>query len=81
MVLIESVVLSLAGGFCGIVVGLVAVRLLERTEMLRGKLEADVGPGLFGMALTVALALGVAGGLYPAWRASRLQPGEALRAE
>ncbi len=81
MVLIESVALSLLGGACGIVVGLVAVRMLERTEMLRGKLEADLGPGLFAMALAVALGLGVAGGLYPAWRASRLEPGEALRAE
>jgi len=81
MVLIESMALSLLGGVCGIVIGLVAVRLLERTEMLRGKLEADIGLGLFGMALGVSLALGVAGGLYPAWRASRLQPGEALRAD
>lgn len=81
MVLIESVVLSLLGGILGILIGLVTVRMLEQTEMLRGKLEADLGPGLFGMALAVALGLGVAGGLYPAWCASRLQPGEALRAE
>ena len=81
MVLIESMALSLLGGVCGIVIGLVAVKWLEQTEMLRGKLEADLGLGLFAMALGVSLALGVAGGLYPAWRASRLQPGEALRAE
>ncbi len=81
MILIESVALSLLGGVCGIVGGLVTVKILEQTAMLHGKLEADLGPGLFGMALMVALGLGVAGGLYPAWRASRLQPGEALRAE
>ncbi|MBL9129197.1 MAG: ABC transporter permease [Verrucomicrobiales bacterium] len=81
MVLIESVVLSLVGGVFGSLVGVAAIRVLERTELLRGKLEADLGPGLFGMALLVALGLGVAGGWYPAWRASRLEPGEALRAE
>ena len=81
MVLLESLGLSLLGGVLGSIVGWVAVTMLERTEMLRGKLEAEIGPGLFLMALTVALGLGMAGGLYPAWRASRLQPGEALRAE
>ena len=81
MVLIESMALSVVGGVLGIGAGLIAVRLLEQTTMLRGKLEADLSPGLFGMALLVALGLGVTGGWYPAWRASRLQPGEALRAE
>ncbi len=35
----------------------------------------------FGSAIGVALLLGLLGGLYPAWRASRLQPVEALRYE
>jgi putative ABC transport system permease protein len=36
---------------------------------------------IFLRAIGVALALGVAGGLYPAFRATRLQPIEALRYE
>jgi len=36
---------------------------------------------VFGQAMAVALTLGVAGGLYPAYRASRLSPLEAIRYE
>lgn len=35
----------------------------------------------FVTAVGVALVLGLLGGIYPAWRASRLQPVEALRYE
>jgi putative ABC transport system permease protein len=36
---------------------------------------------LFGLALGIALGLGILGGLYPAFRGSRLHPSEALRQE
>lgn len=35
----------------------------------------------FMQALVVALLAGAVGGLYPAWRATRLRPVEALRYE
>ncbi len=81
MILGESLLLSLLGGALGCAAGVAAVKLLERTELLRGKLEADTGPALFLTAFGVALLLGALAGLYPAWRASRLQPSEALRNE
>lgn len=81
MILLESLVLSLAGGVLGTVVGVTATAILQRTEMLRGRLEADTGPALYLTALAVAVGLGLTGGLYPAWRASRMQPGVALRSE
>ncbi len=81
MILLESLVLSLLGGVIGTVVGVIATKVLEHTEIMRGRLEADTGAALYLTALTVAVGLGLAGGLYPAWRASRLQPGVALRSE
>ena len=79
MILFESLVLSFIGGILGSVLGYTAVRCLEETAMLRGKLEGDLSPQLFGMAFLIALGLGILGGLYPAWRGSRMPPGSALR--
>lgn len=81
MILYESVALSLCGGFVGIVVGVGVVKLLQATAVLRGKIEGETSLLLFVTALAIALALGILGGLYPAYRCSRLRPGEALRYE
>ena len=81
MILWESLVLSLAGGVVGSLIGFAAVRALEATPMLRGRIEGDLSPQLFLMAFLVALGLGILGGLYPAWRGSRMTPNTALRYE
>ena len=46
-----------------------------------GALEPAYTPQLFVQAITVALVAGIVGGLYPAWRATRMRPVEALRYE
>ena len=81
LILCESLALSLLGGLAGIGLGVGAVKLLETTAWMRGRIEGDLGPALFLIALAVALGLGMLGGLYPAYRGSRLQPNEALRYE
>ncbi len=81
LILYESMVLSLSGGIAGSALGFAAVKLLQWSPILRGKIEGEVSPGLFAVALSVALGLGMLGGLYPAYRGSRLPPGEALRYE
>jgi putative ABC transport system permease protein len=81
LILCESVLLSIAGGMLGIVVGTVAVRLLQTTDALRGKIEGEISISLIAVVMLTALALGVLGGFYPAYRAARLQPAEALRHE
>jgi ABC-type antimicrobial peptide transport system permease subunit len=46
-----------------------------------GAIEPLFSPQLLAQALRVAMGAGVAGGFYPAWRATRMQPVEALRYE
>lgn len=81
MILLESTLLSLAGGLTGIVIGTIAVKLLERAPLVRGKIAADLGWPLYALGLALAVGLGVIGGFYPAYRSSRMRPSEALRYE
>ena len=78
MVLWESAMLGLSGGIVGVVVGAVGVKLLEKMPAIRGLLEADISPALMLRAVAISLVVGVLSGLYPAWRSSRLDPGQAL---
>jgi len=76
--LTESVVISLAGGFIGILLGIsipLSVRLL--TDDIRVPISLTSVFVAFG----VSLAVGVIFGMLPANRASQLNPTEALRYE
>ena len=75
--LVESVVLSLAGGVIGIGVGAVASYLVSRIMQWSTVVTAESVLLSFG----VAAATGVFFGLYPARKAAALDPIEALRFE
>lgn len=77
--LIESTTLSLGGGVIGILLGLGGSRLIPM--LAEGKLSTMVSPGIILLAFSVAAAVGIFFGIYPAYRASRLNPAEALRYE
>ena len=64
-----------------IAVGVVLGWLLNLVPTVQGFIRPEYSAGLFAQALLAAIAVGVAGGLYPAWRAATLQPAEALRYE
>jgi ABC-type lipoprotein release transport system permease subunit len=81
MILRESLVLGAAGGLSGIGIGIGMSRLLGLAPGIYGSMEPAFTPQLFVQAVVVALVTGVLGGLYPAWRATRMRPVEALRYE
>ena len=80
MIMGESVVVCLAGGVLGVFLGWLALSALKDVISVFGA-TTELRPELLVRAFAVVLVLGLVGGLYPAWRAARLQPVEALHYE
>ena len=75
--LLESVVLSLLGGAVGIVVGIGSSILINYVLHW----SVSVSGLAVGSAVIFSTAIGIAFGYYPARKAARLDPIEALRFE
>jgi ABC-type antimicrobial peptide transport system permease subunit len=81
LILREALVLGVLGGVCGILLGMGLVWILQQIPMIGGMLEPSYETALLAQAMVMALVAGIIGGLYPAWRATRMRPVEALRYE
>jgi ABC-type lipoprotein release transport system permease subunit len=77
----ESLFLCLLAAVLGALLGFAVMEGVSHLPVANSVLSPAWTVGTFVTAVVVALVLGVLGGLYPAWRASRLQPVEALRYE
>jgi putative ABC transport system permease protein len=85
--LIEAIVQTTIGGLCGVILGLAMIYTVPAVwDLIRSwgwfggtPLPAKVHvPSIF-ISLMFSVLVGVGFGLYPAWRASKLDPIEALR--
>jgi len=72
--LIESALLCVVGGFMGLVLATGATQLVGTLL----EMTMTITPGYIIMSIAVSSIIGIVAGLYPAWKAARLDPIVAL---
>lgn len=75
--LIEAAVIALAGGAVGIVIGIMASNLISEL----GKVSTQITLWPIAVSFAFSMMIGIVFGLYPARKAARLDPIDALHCE
>ena len=78
-ILAESLTLAVAGGLLGVVASVGLIAILQKVVVEANRPE--LSPGALFVGIVSSALVGVVAGLYPAVRASRLSPVEALRTD
>ena len=76
--LMEAAMLSLTGGGIGIAGGWIMSRLISRIDIGGATLPSVISPDIIILAISVSIFIGLVSGIYPALRAARLNPIDAL---
>jgi putative ABC transport system permease protein len=79
MILGESVMLSITAALVGTVAAVCLVWVLAQAPTVNGFIDGTIALGSIVKGLLITVCIGLLGGAYPAYRASLLQPTEALR--
>lgn len=79
--MVESAMLSVSGGIIGLLLSVIVSLSIQGQTMNNMPVRAPISPDIIVMALTVALFTGIVSGTYPAFRAAKQDPIEALRYE
>jgi ABC-type antimicrobial peptide transport system permease subunit len=73
--MLEAVSVALAGGLAGVLIGVGGMQIAARLQ----KLPAVLLWQPLAAAVLVSVVIGIVFGIYPAWKASRVDPIQALR--
>ncbi len=78
--LIEAIVICILGGIAGLILAMVFGNVVS--QLLSQGTASFIVPWLWlGIGISVCIVVGLFSGFYPAWKASRLDPIDALRYE
>ncbi|MDI6690219.1 MAG: ABC transporter permease [Actinomycetota bacterium] len=81
LILGETLFISLAAAVIGIILGIIGIKAIMLAPAVKNFLDPVYSKEVFIRALLVALLVSIVGGFYPAYKASKLSPMEALRYE
>lgn len=82
--MVEAMVLSAIGALLGVAICALGFNGLSASTLGAGftqvAFRVQIGPEIIGQAVTLALLIGLVGGIFPGWRAARQKPLLALAA-
>ncbi len=78
LILGEGIAVSVIGAAAGLLVGVIGGDLLVKALGVSGYVSPSVTAWGLGRGLLVGVAIGVLGGIFPAWRVTRMTPLKAL---
>jgi len=78
--IVENIIITLLGGIIGVILSVVAIYLLNSANLIP-YLNLALNYRVLGFGLLACLFFGVLSGVYPAWRMSRLNVVNALKAQ
>ena len=91
LIIAESIAITAAFGYAGMFLGMVACEIMEKTvgqrgvdigfETIKMLVNPSVGLDVTLEATLLLIAAGTLAGIIPAWKAAKVKPIEALRAE
>jgi putative ABC transport system permease protein len=77
--LVENLILTVLGGGIGVLLSLIALQVINSAHLIPN-LVLSLNGTVLSIALLICLVFGLLSGVYPAWRMSRLNVVNALKA-